>query len=75
MVGHRQTLTQRLFGRRSKGALGMTPRVRLLLEFLEKLDPDQRHEIHLICRGREPWTIEKHVIKTGFELKPTTNTK
>jgi hypothetical protein len=41
------------------GRLRLTERQQALVEVIQGLDPDLRHTLTIICRGTEPWTVER----------------
>lgn len=47
-----------------------TERQRALLDVIRKLDPERRHTLTIVCRGTEPWRIERVVEHMEIELKP-----
>jgi hypothetical protein len=41
------------------GKLRLSERQRALIDVIQGLDPDLRHTLTIICRGTEPWTVER----------------
>jgi hypothetical protein len=46
-------------GKKELKAVKLTERQRALMEVIQGLDPDLRHTLTIICRGTEPWTVER----------------
>lgn len=39
-----------------------------LIKYGRGLDPNSRHRVTIIYRGREPWEIEEHIVQKKIEL-------
>ena len=39
-----------------------------LIKYGRSLDPNSRHRVTIIYRGREPWEIEEHIVQKKIEL-------
>ena len=57
------------------GHMQLSERMKLLIEYILRLNSDHHHRIVVSCRGNEPWEIEEHVTQTRIELKPERATK
>ena len=53
------------------GLAPLSPRQAELLRLIQSLDPDARHTLKILCRGREPWEIQELVEHRQIgEIKP-----
>ena len=50
--------------------LKMTYRQMALIEVIQSLDPERRHTLTIVCRGTEPWKLEKISEHMDIELRP-----
>ena len=48
----------------------MTYRQMALIEVIQSLDPERRHTLTIVCRGTEPWKLEKISEHMDIELRP-----
>lgn len=46
----------------------LTKREAELIKYGRGLDPNSRHRITVIYRGKEPWQIEEHIVQKKIEL-------
>jgi hypothetical protein len=55
---------------RAKPPLVLSPRQEELIRAIQALPPDARHEVVVLCRGSEPWEIQRIVERRRIgELK------
>lgn len=48
----------------------LTGRQKELVRYLQNLNPETRHTMTLMCRGTEPWKIDRVLEHIGSELRP-----
>ena len=53
----------------------LTERQAALMALIQGLDPEVRHTLTVLCRGAEPWKVEKIVEHRDIELRPSSEKK
>jgi len=56
-----------------KHNIEVSERMLELIKRIQNLPIDKRHRLTIICRGNEPYEIEKEVTQEKIELKTITN--